>query len=231
MRKSLLAVGALALAFALAAPTLSEAQGQKGKAKAAQAAAIAVQAAPGVYGLDKSHASLTWKVSHLGLSMYTARFTDFDATLNFNPTDPAAMSVNATINANSVETDYPGNYKATHANSPYASWDEDLAKNPEWFNAGANPQITFASTGVKMKGPRKAEVTGNLTFRGVTAPVTLDVTFNGEAKPPWLGGRSAVGFSAKGTLSRSAFGMARLVPNIGDAVEIQIEAEFQQKPA
>jgi polyisoprenoid-binding protein YceI len=229
MKKLAFAAGALALILAAAAPSLGAAHNHAGHAKGKAAAPAPITAPAGDYVLDKSHASLTFRVKHLGLSMYTARFADFNAALTIDPKNPAAARLTATVNPASVRTDYPGDYKATHANSPYATWDEDLAKNPEWFNANAHPQITFTSTRIRMNGARAARVTGDLAFRGVTVPITLDVAFNGEAAPPWLGGRKAIGFSAKGKLNRSAFGMSRLVPNIGDEVELIIEAEFWQK--
>ncbi len=187
--------------------------------------------AAGTYKLDLSHASLTWRVSHFGLSKYTGRFKDFDATLQFNLDDAAATTLTATINPASVETDYPGDYAGTHPTSTFASWNEDLANNAQWFNAGAFNTITFTSTRINPTGPATGQVTGDLTFLGVTKPVTLDVAYNGVANFPWAPDVDKIGFSATGKINRSEFGMAAFLPNIGDEVELIIEAEFAQQVA
>ena len=71
-------------------------------------------------------------------------------------------------------------------------------------------------------------MTGDLTFLGVTRPVTLDVTYNGVARMPWAPDQDKIGFSATTTLKRSDFGMGAYIPNIGDEVEVIIEAEFAE---
>jgi len=178
------------------------------------------------YKIDPTHASLIWRVKHMGLSNYTARFTGFDATLQFNPDDASATSLTATIDPTSVETDYPGDFKAGHPDSPYDTFDAEIAQSSDYFNAGAFPQITFNSTDVTKAGPDTGTVTGDLTFLGVTKPVTLDVKYNGVAQFPWAPEEDHIGFSATGTLTRSDFGLTAGVPYVGDEVEIIIEAEF-----
>lgn len=202
-----------------------------GLATACAQASPPVPAVP-TYKVEPTHASLTWKVNHQGLSLYTARFTQFDATLTFDPANPAASTLSATVNPLSVRTDYSGDFKATHANSPYASWDEALARDPKWFNADAHPAITFNGTGITVTGENTGTVTGDLTFLGVTKPVTLNVRFNGEKEFPWNNGAKSIGFSATGTIKRSEFGMATMLGGLGDDVEIALEVEFlQQVPA
>lgn len=178
----------------------------------------------GVYTLDKTHASLTWKVSHLGLSNYTARFTDFDAKLTLDPKNPAAASVEATINPLSVETDYP--------NAAEKDFDKKLATGAQWFNATKFPTITFKSTKVALTGANTATITGDLTMLGVTKPITLAATFNGgyTQKPFGEEGVAGIGFSATGTIKRSDWGLATYVPAIGDAVQIILETEFASAP-
>ena len=176
----------------------------------------------GMYNLEKNHASLLWRVSHSGLSQYTVAFTDFDATINFNPENPVASSVTATINPLGIETNYPDA-------EGREDWHKKLA-GEQYFNAAEFPEITFASTGIEQTGEFTGLLTGDLTFLGVTQPVTLDVTYNGTGNAPWFGPRDLIGFSATGTLTRSDFGLTTLVPNIGDEVEIIIEAEFLEAP-
>lgn len=210
-----------------ASPESAAPAAESAMTEAAPAAEVAYGKAA-TYRIDPTHASITWRVNHFGLAKYTARFKSFDATLSFNPADIAANAVDVTIDPLSVETDYPGDYKAGHADSGFASWNEDLAKNAQWFNAGAHPQIRFKSTSATQAGPATGTVTGDLTFLGVTRPVTLDVTYNGVARMPWAPDQDKIGFSATTTLKRSDFGMGAYIPNIGDEVEVIIEAEFAE---
>ncbi len=235
MRLALASVSALAL-VACGAPSApaetTETPAEATPVAAPEAAPAEAPAAEVKYGktatykLDITHASLIWRVKHLGLSNYTARFTDFDATLQFNPDDASATSLTATINPASVETDYMGDYKAGHADSGFESWNEHLAKSDQYFNASAFPQITFSTTAVAATGPDTGTVTGDLTFLGVTKPVTLDVTYNGVANFPWAPEEDHIGFSATTTLTRSDFGLTAGTPYVGDEVEVIIEAEF-----
>lgn len=175
----------------------------------------------GNYSLDKTHASLIWKVSHVGLSDYTARFTDFDADINYNPEDPTLSSVTVTINPMSIETDYP--------NAEEKDFNAKLATGEEWFNAENFPEITFTSTKITMnEGDNTGKMRGDLTFLGVTKPVTLDVTFNGGYLEKPFAGVPAMGFSATGMIDRSEWGFDTYEPGIGGDVEILIETEFHK---
>lgn len=173
----------------------------------------------GEYGLDKAHASITWRVNHLGLSQYTARFTDFDIDLNFNAKDPLKSSFVATINPASVETDYPApNLK---------DFDKALATEERWFNSEKFPKITYTSKKLT-KGdlPNQAMVEGELDFLGIKKPLKVLITLNGALKDhPYLK-RPAIGFSALTALRRSDWGMDALIPQVGDVVEVKVEAEF-----
>ena len=172
----------------------------------------------GLYQLDKTHASLTWKVSHLGLSNYTARFTRFDAEIDFKPQAPENSRVMVTIDPTSIETDYPYPEKK--------DFDKKLVQKAEWFNATKFPEIKFTSTAIEMTGENTAIMTGDLTFLGVTKSLSFSVTFNGAMKKQPFSKKPTLGFSATGSLKRSEWGMATYVPNIGDGVMLLIEAEF-----
>jgi polyisoprenoid-binding protein YceI len=169
----------------------------------------------GTYTLDKGHASLTWKVNHLGLSNYTARFTRFDSTITLDAANPENSSVTAAIDPASVKTDYPGE----------TDFDKKL-QGKDWLNAEGFPSITFQSSKVTVTGENTGKITGNLTFLGVTKPVTLDVTFVGELVAHPFSKKPAIGFSARTILDRSEFGFSSGEPNIGGDVEIIIEAEY-----
>ena len=90
----------------------------------------------GNYTLDRNHASLIFRINHLGFSHYTARFTRFDATLELDPAHPATSSVTATIDPTSIETDNP---------DPTLDFDHQL-QNQDWLNTAQFPQMTFRST-------------------------------------------------------------------------------------
>jgi polyisoprenoid-binding protein YceI len=189
--------------------------------------AVTVDAPSGEYLLDKSHASLVVRATHLGLSHYTLRLTGLDATLTFNAEDPALSSVRATIAADSVSTEFQGP----------RDFNDEL-ENSEWLDAATHAAITFNSTGVELTGANTGRMTGDLTVRGATHPAVLDVTFNRAYRQHPFGRPGALlGFSARGTILRSAYGLNALLPagadgvGISDEVEIVIEAEFTQLPA
>jgi polyisoprenoid-binding protein YceI len=168
----------------------------------------------GAYKMDKAHASLIWRVKHQGLSSYTARLTDFDISLDFDPANVAASHVKAIINPLSVSAEHPTD----------KDWNrrigEDFLKGKDF------PQIVFTSTRIEKTSETTGKMTGDLSFMGVTRPVTLDVTYNGHATSPLRPGKDLVGFSVHGTFSRSAFGSDAYASIASDNVEIIIEAEF-----
>ena len=182
----------------------------------------------GRFGIDLAHTRLSFRVSHLGFSMYTAFFRDIDAKLVFDPEHPETMLVTAKVKTASVETMYP---------DPAVDFNAVLA-GADLLDAARFPDITFASTGVALTGAATADVTGDLTLHGVTRPVTLAVTFNGGygafAMDP---GGARIGFSATGKLMRSDYGIGFGVPapgsafGVGDAVQIIIETEFTNPDA
>lgn len=199
---------ALTFAIALAAAPMAPA--------IAQAAPIDVPA--GVYELEKTHASVTWRIKHLGLSWYTARFVSFDADIMLDPKDPTKSSVKVTIDPRSVRTDFPFPEKE--------DFDKVIAE--KFLMAGEHPEIRFQSTGLTATGATTGKLAGNLTLMGVTKPVVLDVTLNG-AGPHMARKTPALGFSATGTFKRSDFGSTALQGPLGDEIQLIIEAEFLKK--
>lgn len=194
------------------------------RAEAPGVADLAPQVPAGTFRLDRYHASLLFRVNHMGFSHYTARFTDFDATLEFDPRAPAAASLSATVDAASLETDFPF--------PDQVDFDAQL-QGEEWLDTATYPQMTYRSTAISMTGPNTARIEGELTLRGVSRPVALDATFNGGYPGmPDMDPNARIGVSARGTLQRSAFGIDYGIPapgsnmGVGDAVEVIIEAEF-----
>jgi polyisoprenoid-binding protein YceI len=217
------ALAALAACSPASEKTDDAAPAAKDAAETVQPAAPVTDAPAGTYVLDKTHASLVFRVNHLGLSNYTARFTGLDAELEFDPENPDSSSVIATIEPRSITTDFP---------NPEPDFDAVLA-GPEWLNAAQFPKITFRSTGVDLTGPNTARITGDLELHGVTRPISFNVTFNGGyASQPMDTAGSRIGFSAQGTLNRSDFGVTYGIPpegstmGVGDLVEFDIEMEF-----
>lgn len=177
--------------------------------------------ASGLYNLEKSHAFLTWTVKHNGISGYTVNFTDFNADLVFDAETPANSQLSVSINPTALNTNYPEPVKK-------AEWESEIANDARFLNAGAFPTIAFVSTAVEQTGEFEGTVTGDLTFLGVTKPVTLDVTYGGVANPPWFGQRDVIGFSATTTLTRSEFGQTSMAGIVSDEVQIEFSGEFLQ---
>jgi polyisoprenoid-binding protein YceI len=196
-------------------------------AAAADIAPVTTDVPAGVYAIDPTHASLTFRVSHMGLSRYTARFTKVRGRLSLDPENPAASQLVATIDPRSIKTDFP---------LPQPDFDAQLA-GPDWLDADKYPEMKFTSKSIVLTSPDTAKVNGDLSLHGATRPVTLDVTFNGGvAKQPMGMPGARIGFSAQGTLKRSDFGMTKFItlpdnkPGIGDDVEFWIEAEMTNAP-
>ncbi len=174
----------------------------------------------GAYTLDPAHASLIFRVNHLGFSHYSAHFDKFDAHLQLDPSNPGSASMTASVDPNSLQLP-----------SPPDGFLAEL-KGSKFLDVKSFPTIDFKSTNVEPTGSREARITGDLTLHGVTKPVTLDVTYNGGYPGMVADPHARIGFSAHGTLSRSAFGVDYGVPapgsnmGVGDEVEVIIEAEF-----
>jgi len=169
----------------------------------------------GEWRLDPGHASVTWRIRHLGLSWYTARFDRADASLSFDPANPQAAQLTATVDAASVSTGDP-------------DFDETL-RSGGWFGAETHPQILFVSERIEVTGETTGRVFGTLTLKGVSRPAVLETEFYGGLFNP-LEGRQALGFGADLTIDRTDFDVGRLPGNfIGDEVVLRIEAEFLQE--
>jgi len=179
----------------------------------------------GQYQIDKSHASIQLRVSHLGFSTYTTRFSRFDAELTFDPSNIPASKVVTTIDASSLEMDAAPAFCL------------DIVKGPKMLDTAKFPTIVFRSQKVRMTGAKSMEITGTLELHGVTRPVVLSATYNGG-----YGGianmdpHARVGFSAHSSFKRSDFGITYGVPapgttmGVGDLIDFSIEAEFTGPP-
>jgi len=227
MRLSVYLIGAAVVLASCSQP--SPTATEKSQTPAATAA-VRIAAPPGRYELDPNHSTLLFRVNHLGVSNYVARFTTFDAKLNLDPADPVASSFVASVDPKSVRTDYSGDYRASHPESPHRSWDEDLALSSNFLNAGQHPEIGFRSTRIERRGPDSARIIGDLTMLGQTHPVTLEARLVGSTTARPIYGGAALGVSATGTFKRSQFGMTYLLepPLVGDTITIEFNGEFTE---
>lgn len=165
----------------------------------------------GTYTLDPAHASVLFKIDHLGFSTYIGRFEDIDASLDFDSDDPAAAQLQAVIDMTSLDI----------ANDDFAQ----TLMGPDWFDAATYPQAVFTSKAITVTGDATGQVRGDLTLKGVTAPLTLDVTFNGGARD-LVRGAYVTGFSGRGVIDRTTFGVDAFAGLIANNVTLEIEAEF-----
>lgn len=204
---------------------------ESGQATAAQQSkALSIPA--GRYLVDGTHAYLGFEVTHLGLAGYHARFEKYDISVDINPEDMSASAVSVSIDPTSVSTGYPGDFKATHQDSPFSTWDEALAMGDKFFNAGKHPSIDFKSSSVEQTGDNTLNVVGDLTLLGQTHPVTLEITLGGAMEKHPFANVPAMGLSATAKFNRSDFGMTHLVgPSlVSDEVTLHFEGEFRQAP-
>lgn len=186
------------------------------------ASAQDVAAPAGTYANDPNHTSVTWSLDHLGLSTYVGRINQTKMTLRFDPDDIAATRLTAVGDPAAIDTDFEGE----------RDWDGELARKPEFFDAGAHPTIRFETTRVEPDDEGGAQVSGNLTMLGVTRAIVLDAAYVGSVADHPVEGGPAIGFSATGTIKRSAFGMTHLLDQgIADEVTITVDAEFLREGA
>lgn len=182
-------------------------------ALAALSVVTAVEAAD--YTIDLAHSEVGFKVRHLGIASVRGEFTDFTGTFSYDPSVPESSRVRANIKAASVDTGVEGR-------------DEHL-RSEDFFHAGMFDEITFVSTGASRGEKGDLEVSGDLTIRGVTKPVVLDVALGGMVRDPWGGERAA--FTATTSIDRRDFGLAwnRMLETggvvVGERVEITLEIE------
>lgn len=184
--------------------------------------AVAVPA--GAYTLDKVHTSLVFRVSHLGFSSYTGRFTSVDAKLDFDPARLANSRVSVTIDPRSIATD----------NAPAGFL--QMLSGKDWLDAERFPEMSYRSKSIQITGANTFRIQGELTLHGVTRPVVLDARYNGGYAGHPMEPHARIGFSAKGRFKRSDFGVSIGIPapgtnmGVGDEVEVVLESEFNGPP-
>jgi len=163
----------------------------------------------GEYRIDPVHSSNYFCIRHLNVANFYGRFNELAGTFTLDDADPARCTFDVTIRAASLDTNHPER-------------DKHL-KSAEFFDVEQYPDIRFRSTSVRRPEPGQLAVTGDLSLRGVTRPVTATVTLTGAG--PGMRGEPRAGFEATLTIKRSEFGMTALVGPLGDEVRITVSVE------
>lgn len=171
------------------------------------------------WDLDPTHSSLDFSIKHMMFANVRGRFRTFTATLHADEADPAASRVEAEIDVASIDTGV-------------ADRDGHL-RSVDFFDVETHPKMTFRSTRVVPKQDGEAEVVGDLTIRGVTKEITLDVVLDGVGQDPW--GNTRASYTASGTIDREAFGLKwnQVLETggvlVGNKVKIEVQVQVVQR--
>jgi polyisoprenoid-binding protein YceI len=175
---------------------------------AALAVASPVSAADFVIDTAKAHASINFRIKHLGFSWLTGRFDDFSGTFAYDEANPEASKVTVEINTDSV-------------NSNHAERDKHL-RGKDFLDTANHPKAVFESTAVKMNGG-KATIVGNLTLHGVTKEIEIAAEPVGGGEDPWGGYRQ--GFAGTTRLPLKDFGIDFDLGPAAHEVELTLNVE------
>jgi polyisoprenoid-binding protein YceI len=172
----------------------------------------------GNWQLDPYHTQVEFSARHLGMMTVRGHFAEVSATADIDPDHPETSSVDVTISTASIRTNHEVR-------------DNDV-RSSNFLDVEAHPTMTFKSTSVRPASQDHYDLTGDLTIKGITHPVTLDVTRYGEFNDPNMGHRIAYG--ATTTINRKEFGLTfnmmldgRWV--VSDEINIMIEGELVEQ--
>ncbi len=168
----------------------------------------------GDYKLDPDHAYLLFRIEHLGLSTVVGRFNDMEASLDFDPSEPEALTLEGRVSMDSIDL---GNETL-----------EGRLRGRDWLDTERFPQARFVTTEVGIDDDGVLSIIGDFTLHGVTRPLTLAAMFNGGADN-LLTGKYTLGFSATGALERSDYGIDAFAALVGDEIGVEIHGEFQKR--
>lgn len=167
------------------------------------------------WSLDKAHSEIEFKVKHMMITNVKGQFQDFDVTVDSESNHLENAKIDLTI-------------KTATINTKNEQRDEHL-RSSDFFDASAHPEITFHATSSTKDGD-DIKLTGDLTIKGVTKSITVDVEFGGLAKDPW--GNEKIGYTATGKINRQDFGLtwnAALETGglmVSDEVKFQADLQF-----
>ncbi|MEP1229446.1 MAG: YceI family protein [Litorimonas sp.] len=165
----------------------------------------------GVYKSDLTHAYLTFQYLHQGYARPTIRWNDFEAVIDLDSENPTQSKLSVTIETDSID-------------SAVEAFDRHLVSD-QFFDAENHPEITFVSETLVQDITGEGTLTGILTMKGVSKPVTLDVKLN-KVGQHFQSKKPILGISATTQIKRSEWGLGKYTPLVGDEVDISIEAEF-----
>lgn len=165
------------------------------------------------YEVDPTHSSIIFRIKHLGVSYFYGRFNNVSGTVVVATAVPSNSSVDIQVKTEDVDT-----FNAKR--------DKHL-RSPDFFDVGRFPDIRFKSISVKKIDANAYEVTGNLTLRGTSRTLTVNVLHTGSGKDPW--GNYRAGFETEFSIKRSDFGMDYMLSGIGDDVRITVSVEGIRK--
>jgi polyisoprenoid-binding protein YceI len=194
---------ALALALALGA------HAQPGPAPAPPAA--------GDWQLVPAQTKVLFSVIHFPFGAYHGRFDGASGVLQFDPKNLAASRLEVKVPIDGVVAETP-------------DFTAEL-KGPEWFDGARHPFMTFRSRSITSTGPNQADVTGDLTLRGITRPVSFKAVFSPPTGANPLDKPAQPGFEVRGVIRRREFGMTRYEPFVSDDVRIVITGAFGRSPS
>jgi polyisoprenoid-binding protein YceI len=166
--------------------------------------------------IDSSHSYIQFSARHMMISKVRGSFESFSGTVNFDEKNPVNSTVDIAVDLASI-------------NTRDAQRDGHL-KSPDFFDVESHPTMRFVSTRVEQMDANNGRLIGDLTIKGVTHEVALDVEYAGVAKSPW--GTESAGFSATGSLNRKDWGLnwnQALETGgvlVGDKINIEIELEL-----
>lgn len=167
-------------------------------------------ASPTTFVVDQGHSIPRFSYNHFGFSTQMSRFANMSGkiVLDF---DKKTGTMDISIDTKSLDSGYE---KLTNH-----------LKGPDFFDVNKYPEATFKSTLITFDGDRPSMITGNLTLHGVTQSVNFIVTSFKHGPHGFLQNREAIGGTATATVSRTAFGLGRYVPNVSDDVTVTISLE------
>lgn len=164
----------------------------------------------GTYKVDTAHTQVTWTLNHMGFSMLSGQFGAQDGTLTIDPAKPAAAKLDVTFAIDDLSV----------TSSKFA----EHLKSKDFFDVATYPTAHFVSTNIVASG-NTAKITGNLTIKDKTKPVTIDATFVGAGANP-MNKKVNFGFRGTTTINRSDFGLGMAAPMVSDQVKLDINAAF-----
>jgi len=174
------------------------------------------------WNVDVAHSSIEFVVRHMMISRAKGVFNVYDAKIEADPEDLTDATIEFSVDVNSIDTRQQDR--------------DDHLRSADFFDVENHPHMTFQAIDIKKKSKNNYDVTGDLTIRGTTKPVTFDMTFEGQSKDP-MSGNEVAGFSGSAKLNRKDFGLTWNTTLetggvlVGDEVKINLELELHKQKA